>query len=104
MADKGKYIFRKLIKYLNSTTAASFVTALEIVRLGKLFTVGQYTNKQTNHSLKYHGMYFQTSKSKLKVEIRVTSLSAKTVEESIIKTATNEDIKLAQAYSIESEM
>lgn len=49
-------------------------------------------------------MYFQTSKSKLKVEIRVTSLSAKTVEESIIKTATNEDIKLAQAYSIESEM
>lgn len=50
MADKGKYIFRKLIKYLNSTTAASFVTALEIVRLGKLFTVGQYTNKQTNKS------------------------------------------------------
>ena len=41
-AEQSKHTFKKWIKSPNSTTAASFVAAQEIVRRGKPFTDGEY--------------------------------------------------------------
>ena len=100
-----KNSFKKWIASPNSTTAASFVAAREIVKRGKPFTDGEYMN---DSFIKMSEHLFSDFKNKTEIiqKIKDMPLSAKTVKERAIKMANNitdqqiKDINSAPAFSI----
>lgn len=100
-----KHRFKKWIAPPNSTTAASFVAAQEIIKRGKPFTDGDYMK---DSFIKISEHLFSDFKNKTEIiqKIKDMPLSAKTVKEKVIKMAGNitnrqiKDINSAPAYSI----
>ena len=100
-----KNSFKKWIASPNSTTAASFVAAREIVKHGKPFTDGEYMK---DSFIKMSKHLFSDSKNKTEIiqKIKDMPLSAKIVKERAIKMANNitdqqiKDINSAPAFSI----
>lgn len=104
-AEQSKHTFKKWITSPQSTTAASFVAAQEIVRRGKPFTDGEYM-KESFIKMSEHLFSDFKNKREIVQKIREMPLSAKTVKDRTIKMATNitskqiDDINSAQAFSI----
>lgn len=100
-----KNSFKKWITSPNSTAAASFVAAREIVKRGKPFTDGEYM-KDSFIKMSEHLFSDFRNKTEIIQKIKDMPLSAKTVKERAIKMANNitdqqiKDINSAPAFSI----
>ena len=103
--EQSKITFKKWIKSPNSTTAASFAAAQEIVRCGKPFTDGEYL-KETFIKISEHLFSDFKNKTEIVQKIKDMPLSAKTVKDRTIKMSENitsqqiNDINSAPAFSI----
>uniref|UniRef100_A0A674PAJ3 General transcription factor II-I repeat domain-containing protein 2A-like n=2 Tax=Takifugu rubripes TaxID=31033 RepID=A0A674PAJ3_TAKRU len=103
--EERKLSFKKWISSPQSTTAASFLAAQEIVKRGKPFTDGEYI-KETFIQISEHLFSDFKNKNEIVQKIKDMPLSAKTVKDRTIKMAANisskqiDDINSAQAFSI----
>ncbi|XP_072251163.1 general transcription factor II-I repeat domain-containing protein 2A-like [Leuresthes tenuis] len=104
-AEERKLSFNKWISSPQSTSTASFVAALEIIKRGKPFTGGEYM-KESFMKISEHLFSDFKNKREIIQKIREMPLSAKTVRDRAIKMAENisskqiVDINSAEAFSI----